>query len=132
MTTEDLHRLMPYAATLGIELIAADATAVRARMAWSSGLCTVGGIVHGGALISLADTCGGLCAALNLPSGASGTATIESKSNLLRAVRAGRVTATSRVLHRGRSTIVVETEVRDDAGRLVAKVTQTQAVLVPR
>jgi uncharacterized protein (TIGR00369 family) len=65
---------------------------------------------------------------LNLPPGA-GTATIESKTNFFRAVRDGRIVAESRPLHVGSSTIVVETEVRDGSERLVAKVTQTQAVL---
>jgi uncharacterized protein (TIGR00369 family) len=66
---------------------------------------------------------------LNLPEGASGTATIESKTNFLGAVQAGSVTATATPLHRGGTTIVVETAVRDSASRLVAKVTQTQIVL---
>ncbi|HVH61982.1 MAG TPA: PaaI family thioesterase, partial [Candidatus Dormibacteraeota bacterium] len=69
------------------------------------------------------------CAMLNLPEGATGTATIESKTNFLGAVRKGRVTATSTPLHRGGTTIVVETAVRDQSGKLVAKVTQTQIVL---
>ena len=66
---------------------------------------------------------------LNLPQDASGTATIESKTNFMGAVRSGSVTATSTPLHRGGTTIVVETEVRDSRGTLVAKVTQTQLVL---
>jgi uncharacterized protein (TIGR00369 family) len=78
--------------------------------------------------MALADSAGAACAVLNLPAGA-GTATIESKTNFFRAVRDGRVVAVSRPLHVGSSTIVVETEVRDRSERLVAKVTQTQAVL---
>ena len=66
---------------------------------------------------------------LNLPQDASGTATIESKTNFVGAVRSGSVTARSTPLHRGGTTIVVETEVRDSRGILVAKVTQTQLVL---
>ena len=68
----------------------------------------------------------------NLPEGASGTSTIESKTNFLGAVRDGAVRAVARPLHIGSTTIVVETEVRDDAGRLVMKTTQTQIVLKPR
>ena len=79
--------------------------------------------------MALADAAGGYCAFANLPDGATATATIESKTNLLRAVREGSVRATSTVLHAGGTTIVVETEVRDGAGKLVAKTTQTQAVL---
>lgn len=69
---------------------------------------------------------------LNLPHDATGTATIESKTNFLGAVRGGSVTATSTPLHRGGTTIVVETLVRDSAGKLVAKTTQTQLVLRSR
>ena len=69
---------------------------------------------------------------LNLPTDASGTSTIESKTNFLGAVRSGAVTATSTPLHRGSTTIVVETAVRDSGGKLVAKVTQTQLVLRAR
>jgi uncharacterized protein (TIGR00369 family) len=82
--------------------------------------------------MALADSAGGACAFANLPDGAAGTSTIESKTNFLGAVREGTVTATARPLHVGRTTIVVETELRRDDGRLVAKVTQTQTVLLPR
>ena len=85
--------------------------------------------MHGGAVMALADAAGGYCVFANLPEGASGTATIESKTNMLRAVRSGTVRATSTVLHAGGTTIVIETETRDEEGRLVAKTTQTQAVL---
>jgi uncharacterized protein (TIGR00369 family) len=79
--------------------------------------------------MALADAAGGCCAFIHLPDGAAGTATIESKTNMLRAVRSGTIRASSSVLHAGSSTIVVETEIRDDQDRLVAKTTQTQAVL---
>jgi len=100
-------------------------------MAWAERLTTGNGILHGGALMALADSAGAGCASLNLPEDAAGTSTIESKTNFLGAVRDGDVVATARPLHVGKTTIVVETEIR--AGdRLVAKVTQTQAVLRPR
>jgi uncharacterized protein (TIGR00369 family) len=79
--------------------------------------------------MGLADSTGGLCAFLNLPEGAGGTSTIESKTNFLRAVREGYAEAVSRPLHVGRRVIVVETDVVDPAGKLAARVTQTQAVL---
>ena len=79
--------------------------------------------------MSLADSCGGACAFAHLPEGAAGTSTIESKTNFFRAVREGYVHAVARPLHVGRSTIVVETDLFDDDGRRVARVTQTQAVL---
>ena len=99
------------------------------RLAWSADKCTAGGALHGGALMALADATGGLCAYLNLPGGATGTTTIESKTNFLRALRSGHVTAEARPLHAGRRIIVVETELRGDDGKLLAKVTQSQAVL---
>lgn len=123
-----MHGAMPYTATLGVQVLSARRDEVRSRLAWSDSLTTSGGLLHGGALMSLADANGGLCAFLNLPPGA-GTSTIESKTNFLRAVRGGFATAVSRPLHTGRRVIVVETDVLDDDGRLVARVTQSQAVL---
>ena len=129
MSADQLREAMPFAGLLGIDVVAASPEEVRARLAWDESRCTAGGILHGGALMGLADSAGGLCAYLNLPEGSSATATIESKSNFFRPVSEGHVEATSRVLHQGRSTIVVETELRDENGRLAAKVTQTQAIL---
>ena len=127
--TEQARAAMPFTATLGLELLSASPEEVRARLAWEERLCTAGAILHGGALMSLADAAGAYCAFLNLHEGAGGTATIESKTNFFRAVREGHVHATSRPLHVGRTTIVVETDLHDDAGKHVARVTQTQAVL---
>ncbi len=126
-----LNELVPFAAFLGVETIEAGPELVRARLQWSSERCTMGGIMHGGALMALADNCGGICAFLNLPDGAQGTATIESKTNFLRAVRDGTVIATTRPLHKGRSMIVLETELHLHDGKLAAKVTQTQAFHYP-
>jgi uncharacterized protein (TIGR00369 family) len=127
--TEATRSSMPLAETLGLDVIAATPEEVHARIAWDERLCTAGGVLHGGALMALADAAGGLCAFLNLPEGATGTATIESKTNFFRAVREGHVDAHSTPLHRGRMTIVVETDLHDAAGKHVARVTQTQAVL---
>ena len=126
---ETTRAAMPFAGLLGIEVVEASPEQVRARLDWDESRCTAGGILHGGALMGLADSAGGLCAFLNLPDGASGTATIESKTNFFRPVREGHVEASSRVLNRGRTMIVVETELRDADGRLAAKDTQKQAVL---
>jgi uncharacterized protein (TIGR00369 family) len=120
---------VPFADTLDIRVAEVAAEHVAATMAWAEHLCTTGGILHGGALMAFADTVGALCAFANLPKGA-GTSTIESKTNFFRAVRDGIVTATCNPLHVGRSTIVVQTDLRDDRGKRVAQVTQTQAVLV--
>ncbi|HEY3239268.1 MAG TPA: PaaI family thioesterase [Acidimicrobiia bacterium] len=120
---------MPFTQLLGIEISAYGPDEVRATLAWAPELCTSDGILHGGALMALADSLGGAVALINLPEGATGTATVSSATNFLRAVRGGTVHACARPLHRGRTTIVVDTELRDDDGRLVARVTQTQAVL---
>jgi len=127
----DLNDAMPFGALLGVEVDAASAEEVRGGLEWAPERCTAGGILHGGALMALADSLGGLCAYLNLPEGSTGTATVESKTNFFRGVREGRVVAVARPLHVGRSFIVVETDLRDAAGRRVARVTQTQAVLRP-
>lgn len=119
---------MPFAGVAGIELVEASAGEVRGTMAWAPERCTVAGVLHGGALMTLADSVGAVCAFLNLPDGAT-TSTIESKTNFLRGIRSGVVTAAAIPLHVGRTVIVVRTEVTDDEGRLAAHVTQTQAVL---
>ena len=125
-----LVEAMPFSAACGIEVDAAGAEEVRGHLAWRDDRCTTGGILHGGALMTLADSLGAICAFLNLPEGAT-TSTVESKTNFLRPVRSGAAWATTRPLHAGRRTIVLQTEIRDDAGKLVAFVTQTQAVLPP-
>jgi 1,4-dihydroxy-2-naphthoyl-CoA hydrolase len=124
-----LHDAMPFARVLGVEALPAEPGEVRARVAWQADRCTSGDALHGGVLMALADVCGGACAFTNLPEGATGTTTIESKTNFFRAVRAGHVEAIARPLHVGRTTIVVETDLFDDDGKRVARVTQTQAVL---
>jgi len=126
----ELLAVIPFAVTLGIELVSANADEVVGRLRWREDLCTTGGVLNGGAVMSLADNTAGMCAYLNLPPGAA-TATISSSTNFLRAVREGCATATSRPLRVGRSVIVVETEVRDDDGRLAAHTTQAQAVIGP-
>jgi uncharacterized protein (TIGR00369 family) len=131
-TAAQLREVMPFAALIGVELLEAGPELVRGRLEWEQERCTAGGVMHGGALMALADTCGGACAFLNLPEGAIGTATIESKTNFLRGVREGAVTASTRPLYSGRTTIVLETEIAREDGSLVAKVTQTQAFHYPR
>lgn len=121
-----LEDLLPFAGLLGIELLEAGTELVRGRLEWSKSLCTTGEIMHGGAIMALADTCGGICAFVNLPEGAQGTATVESKTNFLRGVPSGGITATTTPLHKGRTLIVLETLIHRDDEALAAKVTQTQ------
>jgi 1,4-dihydroxy-2-naphthoyl-CoA hydrolase len=131
-TPTQLRDAMPFAVLVGIELLEARPELVRGRLEWIPERCTAGGLMHGGALMALADTCGGVCAFLNLPHGAYSTATIESKTNFLRAVREGAVIASTRPLHSGRTMVVVETEIEEEDGALAAKVIQTQAFHYPR
>jgi 1,4-dihydroxy-2-naphthoyl-CoA hydrolase len=84
---ESIRAAMPLAKFLNIDFVAASPDEVTSRLAWDARLCTAGGIQHCGVLIALADGTGGFCAYLNLPEGASGTATIESKTNVFAAVR---------------------------------------------
>ncbi len=127
--TEQVRTAMPFADTLGIDMLAASKEEVHAAVAWEERLTTAAGILHGGVLMGLADAAGAFCAYLNLPEGSTATATIESKTNFFSAVRSGRVEARSRPLHRGGRTIVIETDLFDEGGKHVARVTQTQAVL---
>lgn len=126
--TDFMHAAMPFTTELGIEVQSAAKDEVRLRVDWTPQRCTAGGVLHGGLLMAVADTAGAWCAFLHVPEGAS-TTTVESKTNFLRGVREGHVEAVARPLHVGRSFIVVDTELFDATGRLVARVTQTQAIL---
>jgi 1,4-dihydroxy-2-naphthoyl-CoA hydrolase len=130
-TTEFIRTAMPLCALLGIEASEGSSERVVLTLDWRPELCTTAGLLHGGAVMALADSAGAACAFYNLPEGATGTSTIESKTNFLGGVTEGTVVATSTPLHTGGMTLVIETEVRH-GDRLVAKVTQTQAVLRPR
>jgi 1,4-dihydroxy-2-naphthoyl-CoA hydrolase len=127
--TEMIHGLVPLAVTLGITADAAGPDEVVLSLDWAPSLTTGGGVLHGGIVMALADTSGAVCAFLNLPEGAGGTTTIESKTNFFAATRSGTVKAHSRPLHVGRRVIVIETEIRGQDGKLAAKTIQSQAVL---
>jgi uncharacterized protein (TIGR00369 family) len=130
--TDLIRTAMPLCDTLDMRATAAAPAEVRVEIDHAPGLCTTGGVLHGGVIMALADSAAATCAYLNLPEGAAGTTTIESKTNFLGAVRAGTAEAVATPLHVGGRTIVVETTVRDGDGSPVAKVTQTQMVLRPR
>ena len=127
--TEFIHAHVPLCATLGITADVARPEEVVLSLDWAPNLCTGNDVLHGGMVMTLADSAGGVCAFLNLPEGAGGTATIESKTNFIAATRSGTVKAHTRPLHIGKRVIVLETEVRGDDGKLAAKVLQTQAIL---
>ncbi len=113
---------------LGIEIVEASPERVVAQLTIRDELRTVGGALHGGALMAFADTIGAVATAVNLPPGA-GTTTIESKTNFFAAGRSGRVRAESTPLHRGKRTMVWQTRITDDGGRLLSLTIQTQMVL---
>jgi uncharacterized protein (TIGR00369 family) len=130
MNAPDLLGLMPFASHCGIVLESATPDEVVGTLDWAPERCTAGNLLHGGILMTLADTVGALCAFQHLPPGAH-TATIESKTNFFRPVTRGKVRATARPLHKGRSFIVVQTDVLNEEGKRVAQVTQSQAVIHP-
>lgn len=121
---------LPFASLMGVVFTEAEPERVVARMAVREDLCTAGHAIHGGAVMALADTVGAAGTFINLPEGAKGTATIESKTNFVAPASAGStVVATATPVHRGRRTQVWQTRVETEDGRLVALVTQTQIVL---
>ena len=122
-----LIALMPLAGHLGLVLDEADASRVVIRLDWAPHLCTAGGVMHGGVLMSLADTAGALVTFLGLPEGKT-TATITSTSHMFRPVIGGTVRAVAVPVHRGRTTVTAQTSVYDATERLVAQTTQVQAV----
>jgi uncharacterized protein (TIGR00369 family) len=118
-----------FAGTLGVEFLEATPDLVRARIAVGEQHCTMPGQMHGGAVIAFADTLGAYGTVLNMPDGA-GTSTIESKTNFFGKVPSGAfVIGESRPLHRGRRTMVWETRITTEAGKLAAIVTQTQIMI---
>ena len=126
--TATVREAMPLATHLGVEGVEAGSDSVVLRGTWAPEHCTAAGILHGGYLMSLADMAAAMLAYLNVPAGGT-TATIEAKTNFLAAVRSGAVTARAEVVHAGRRTIVLQVDTTDDAGRLVARTLQTQAVI---
>ena len=124
------HDQMPFTGDLGLRIEHGSADEVVGTADWQANRCTAGGILHGGYLMALADSVGGLCAFHNLPPGAI-TSTIESKTNFFRGVSDGSVSIVSTPLHVGRTTIVVQTDITRADGKPVTRTTQTQAVIQP-
>lgn len=125
----DQAGMMPFARDLEIEIFVAAGEEVRARMPWAARLCTVGGSVHGGALMTLADSAGALCAYLNRPDGAVGTTTVSSSTVFLRAGRSGPFEAVARPAKVGGRVAFVDVEITDSEGRPIARTSQVQMVM---
>jgi 1,4-dihydroxy-2-naphthoyl-CoA hydrolase len=130
---ETLRRMvLPFAELMGVEYLSASKERVTAALRVRDELCTRPAVLHGGAIMAFADTLGAAATVLNLPEGA-GTTTIESKTNFLAPAPVGtRVIGETTPVHRGKRTMVWQTRVATEEGRLVALVTQTQMVLEKR
>ncbi len=122
--------MMPFSRILGLELISSDKDRIVAELTVTESLCTTGRIMHGGAVMSVADTLGAIGAFLNLPEGHKTTTTIESKTNFLRAAPLdSKLIAECLPMHVGRRLSVWQTTLRNEAGKSIGVVTQTQMVL---
>jgi uncharacterized protein (TIGR00369 family) len=124
---EALIEMMPFAARLGITLEEAGPERVVATLPWAPELCTTTGVMHGGVLMSLADTAGALVVLLGLAEGEI-TATITSTTQMFRPLTKGAVRAVSVLLNRGRTTAAAQTSLYDTDGRLISQTTQIQAI----
>ena len=114
---------------MGVRLVTLAADRVVAEMRVRPELCTTGGILHGGAYMAFADTLGAVGTVLNLPAGKR-TTTTDSSTKFIGSARADTtLTGESVALHRGRTTMVWQTSIRNADGKLCAVVTQTQLVL---
>jgi len=130
-SVESLQRLWAplFPGLMGIELKEASAERVVATMTVRPDLCTTGNALHGGAIMAFADTLGAVGTFQNLPEGAR-TTTIDSTTKFIRGAAVGAtVTGECTAFHRGRTTLVWQTLVRTEEGKLCAVVTQTQLVL---
>lgn len=127
--TEVANQQPPFSRLLGMKLISATADKVVFEMLATPELMNRNGVLHGGAVIALADNIGGTLAMVNIEEGAS-TTTMESKTNFFRSVPPGDlVRAEAIFLHRGRRTMVVQTSLYRSDGKMAAMVTQTQFTL---
>ena len=124
---EQLNPLFP--GLMGVQLIEVTPERVVASMEVRSDLCTTGNVLHGGAIMAFADTLGAVGTLVNLPKDAH-TTTIESKTNFLRAAPEGtRIIGECTAFHRGRTTMVWQTQIKNDTGKLCAVIIQTQLVI---
>ncbi len=118
---------MPFAGQLGITVTQASPEQVVATLPWAPNLCTSAGIMHGGVLMSLADTIGALVVVLSLSEGET-TTTMTSTTQMFRPVTGGNIRAVAVPLHRGRTMATAQTQLFDSDDRMVSQTTQTQAI----
>jgi 1,4-dihydroxy-2-naphthoyl-CoA hydrolase len=128
--SEHIRKHIPFAGLIGVEVVSAEKARIEARLLVRPDLCNPLRGLHGGAAMALADTLGAMGASMNLPAGAAGTTTLESKTNFIGVASEGEtVTAVCTPLHIGRRTSIWQTRIASEAGKTVALVTQTQMVL---
>jgi uncharacterized protein (TIGR00369 family) len=119
----------PFANFIGMKITHVSRDRVTAELVVRDNLENRFGAMHGGAVMALADNLGGTATLANLPEGAR-TATIESKTNFFAAIPVGDTArAECTPLHRGRTTMVWQTRITRNDGKLCALVTQTQIVI---
>lgn len=123
---------MPFAELLGITLVSVTKELVVAELLVREDLCTAGSTLHGGAFMAFADSVGAIATVTHLPPGAF-TTTIESKTNFFAGIPAGQVARAECVaLHRGRTTMTLQTKIFRPDGKLAAVVSQTQLIMLAR
>lgn len=128
--SEHIRKHIPFAGLIGVDVVSAEKERIEARLLVRPDLCNPLKGLHGGAAMALADTLGAMGASMNLPSGAAGTTTLESKTNFIGVAREGEtVVAVCTPLHIGKRTSIWQTRITSEAGKTVALVTQTQMVL---
>lgn len=128
--SEHIRKHIPFAGLMGVDVVSAEKERIEARLLVRPDLCNPLKGLHGGAAMALADTLGAMGASMNLPAGAAGTTTLESKTNFIGVAREGEtVVAVCTPLHIGKRTSIWQTRITSAAGKTVALVTQTQMVL---
>jgi 1,4-dihydroxy-2-naphthoyl-CoA hydrolase len=128
--SEHIRKHIPFAGLIGLDVVSAEKERIEARLLVRPDLCNPLKGLHGGAAMALADTLGAMGASMNLPAGAAGTTTLESKTNFIGVAREGEtVVAVCTPLHIGKRTSIWQTRITSEAGKTVALVTQTQMVL---
>jgi uncharacterized protein (TIGR00369 family) len=128
--SEHIRKHIPFAGLIGVDVVSAEKERIEARLLVRPDLCNPLKGLHGGAAMALADTLGAMGASMNLPAGAAGTTTLESKTNFISVAREGEtVVAVCTPLHIGKRTSIWQTRITSEAGKTVALVTQTQMVL---
>lgn len=128
--SQDYASAMPFSTLMGIQITHATSEEVRGELLVRPDLCTLGNILHGGAIMAFADALGAIGGFVSLPEGARATTTIESKTNFLGSAPEGStIRGVTTSIKQGSRLSVWQTEVVREDGKKVALITQTQMVL---